>query len=102
MNTYVKTVVSCDHHFKKPTLLKRLSIKVWRGKLTFNKKKGCWEEKYIVRGFIERGWFYPDFLQSINYKIFWPYGQKEINTEDFIKPEGFNVDSFIEKFLATS
>jgi hypothetical protein len=46
----------------------------------YNKNKKCWEEKYKVKGFIYHGWFYPDFMESIHYKIFWPYGQKEIDT----------------------
>lgn len=100
MDTYAKTLVSCDHYYKKPSFLHRLQIRIWKGKLVFNKNKGCWEEKYIVKGFIERGWFYPNFLQSINYKIYWPYGQKEINTEDFVKNKELN--DLIQKILATS
>jgi hypothetical protein len=96
MNTYVKTLVSCDHYRKKPNWLKRLQIWVWRGKLIFNKEKDCWEEKYKVRGFIEKGWFYPDFLQSINYKIFWPYGQTNLSPEEY---KQLRIDQILQKIL---
>jgi hypothetical protein len=82
---YNKTLVSCDHHSKKPDLIKRIAIKLWNGKLCYNKTKRCWEEKYVVKGYIERGWFYPNFMESITYIIFWPYGQKDINFSDFLQ-----------------
>lgn len=88
---YNKTLISCDHYFKKPPLLKRISIYLWNGKLVYNKNKKCWEEKYKVKGFIYHGWFYPDFMESIHYKIFWPYGQKEIDTFNFRYSSLFNI-----------
>jgi hypothetical protein len=80
---YNKTLVSCDHWYTKPRLLKRLSIWIWNGRLSYNKDKECWEEKYIVKGHIEKGWFYPNFLESISYKIFWPYGSECVDKSDF-------------------
>jgi len=72
---YNKTLISCDH-FQTFSFIRFLEAFIWGGRYYFDRKKGCWCQQFKVKGYVEGGWFYPNMFESISYKIFWPYGQK--------------------------